>query len=225
MNGRELPVSRRVAIGGLAWAAVAQLFVVDSIVAFRWWPSYRLRHDPISALGITHCGRIDGVWACSSWHSASDISWVIAGICLIVGAWCNVDFFRPTLWRNAGLFVAAISGAALISTGLNPLNERVDVHLTSAGITIIFGGLGALFLGLAFHRMGNHRWGTTGVVCGVVSLIAGVATRLEAVRPVQGAFERVAVWPMAAWLVCTGVAITQAARKGRIATSRPAPQG
>ncbi|MFD5424439.1 DUF998 domain-containing protein [Streptomyces sp. NPDC127084] len=215
MNGRELPTSRRVMIGGLAWIAVVQIFLIDTVVAARWFPDYRLRRDPISALGITHCGRINGVWGCSSWHEASDIAWMISGICLIIGAWCNISFFRPTLWRNAGLSAAAISGAGLVSTALNPLNERVAPHLVSAGFSIAFGGMGAFFLGLVFLRRGDRRWGATGIVCGIVSLIAGLGIRVDALRPLQGMYERVAIWPNIAWIIGTGIIILQAAWKGR----------
>ncbi|MFD5428827.1 DUF998 domain-containing protein [Streptomyces sp. NPDC127084] len=204
--------------------AVVQIMVVDLIVASRW-PAYNFHRYIISDLGITQCASIDGLWTCSPWHLASDISWIVAGLCTILGAWCSAPYWAASRTRNLGLSALAVSGAAFISTALNPENLRKVPHLASAGITIIFASMGVLLLGWATYAAGRRRWGVAGIFCGFAGLTAEAFVILNKPERLQGAVERLAVWPQLLWIVITGALITRTAWRRHVACRRPPRTG
>ncbi|MFF4105095.1 DUF998 domain-containing protein [Streptomyces sp. NPDC001903] len=212
---RELTftASRTLTAGGLLWASLVQIFVVNNAVVLPRASSQNLMDHIISALGVTRCGRIGGFRFCSPWHEAADIAWIVGGVCLILGAGLNAAIFPPDRLRNLAFGVLAVSGAGLVSTGFNPYNLRPSVHLLSAGTCFFCGAVGVLLLGGMLRQAGRPFWGTMGILCGITSIISATLTALRPDPYVQGLFERIAAWPSVIWVICAGAYIALSARR------------
>ncbi|MFJ7157292.1 DUF998 domain-containing protein [Streptomyces sp. NPDC101118] len=198
---------RRLAAGGLLWASLIQMLVVNNVFVLPRATNQNLVREIISALGITRCGRIEGFRFCSPWHEAADVAWIVGGACLFLGAVLNAALFPPGRIRNAAFATLAVSGLGLTSTGLNPYNVRPTVHLLSAGTCFFFGAAGVLLLGTLLRRAGRPYWGTLGIVCGVTSLVCAVLTGVRPDPGAQGAVERAAAWPSVLWIIGSGAVI------------------
>ncbi|MEU8844003.1 hypothetical protein AB0D97_33645 [Streptomyces roseus] len=217
---RELTftASRRLMAGGALWASLVQIFVVNNAVVLPRASSQNLVDHIISALGVTRCGRIGGFRFCSPWHEAADIAWIVGGFCLILGAVLGAAVLPPDRLRNLAFAVLVASGAGLVSTGFNPYNLRPALHLLSAGTCFFCGAVGVLLLG-GMIRRAHPYWGTTGILCGVTSIVSATLTALRPDPYVQGLFERIAAWPSVIWVICFGAYVAVSAR--RASRSRP----
>ncbi|MGW2586087.1 DUF998 domain-containing protein [Streptomyces virginiae] len=203
---RELIViaPRRLAAGGLLWASLVQIFIVNNLIVLPHASNHSLVDEVISALGITRCGRVEGIRFCSPWHEAADIAWIAGGVCLAVGSVLSAVIFPPDKWRNLAFGALTVSGIGLLATGLNPYNLRPSLHLLSAGTCFFAGAVGVLLLGRMLSQANRRYWGTAGMVCGAVSFVFNTLTALEPDTGVQGLFERVSAWPSVAWIIGTG---------------------
>ncbi|MFF0220132.1 DUF998 domain-containing protein [Streptomyces vinaceus] len=212
---RELTftASRRLTAGGVLWASLVQIFVVNNAVVLPRASSQNLVDHIISALGVTRCGRVGGFRFCSPWHEAADIAWIVGGFCLVLGALLNAAVLPPDRLRNLAFGVLAASGVGLVSTGFNPYNLRPAVHLLSAGTCFFCGALGVLLLGGMLRRAQRPYWGTAGILCGVVSIVSATLTALRPDPYVQGLFERIAAWPSVVWVICFGAYLAVSARR------------
>ncbi|MFD7085039.1 DUF998 domain-containing protein [Streptomyces sp. NPDC059918] len=211
---RELTftASTRLTAGGVLWASLAQIFVVNNAVVLPRASSQNPVDHIISALGVTRCGRVGGFRFCSPWHEAADIAWIVGGFCLILGAVLNAAVLPPDRLRNLTFALLGVSGAGLVSTGFNPYNLRPAVHLLSAGTCFFCGAAGVLLLG-GMVRQAHRYWGTTGILCGVTSIVSATLTGLRPDPYVQGLFERIAAWPSVIWAICFGAYIAVSARR------------
>lgn len=145
------------------------------------------------------------------WHEAADSAWIAGGACLAVGALLNAAILAPDRLRNMGFGALTLSGVGLLASGMNPYNLRPAAHLLSAGTCFIAGGVGVLLLGIAFRQADRPFWGTSGIVCGVTSLVFTALTALKPDVGIQGLFERTAAWPSIVWVIGTGAAIVRLA--------------
>ncbi|MEV7415359.1 DUF998 domain-containing protein [Streptomyces sp. NPDC089919] len=195
---------RRLVAGGLLWASLVQMPVVNNAVVLPEATNQSLVHQIISALGITRCGRVEGFRFCSPWHEAADVAWIVGGLCLALGAVLNAGLFPAGRLRNTAFTALALSGLGLTATGLNPYNLRPAAHLLSAGTCFFSGAVGVLLLGVLLRRTGRPYWGAAGIVCGVTSLICAVLTGVRPDPSDQGAFERASAWPSILWIIVTG---------------------
>ncbi|MFB6615044.1 DUF998 domain-containing protein [Streptomyces sp. NPDC056367] len=213
---RELTytASTRLLVGGLLWASLIQIFVVNDFIVLPRASSQDLVDHIISALGVTRCGRIGGFRFCSPWHEAADVAWIIGGLCLALGALVNVVVFPPDRLRNLTFGVLAVSGLGLVSTGCNPYNLRPAVHLLSAGTCFFTGAVGVLLLGSMLVQAQRPYWGAAGIVCGATSVVFAMLTGLRPDPGVQGLFERAAAWPSVVLIIYTGAVIAVYARRG-----------
>ncbi|MEV6318331.1 hypothetical protein [Streptomyces sp. NPDC051776] len=212
MHELNVTASRRLTIGGLLWTSLIQIFAVNAIVLSHA-SSQNLEDHIISALGVTHCGRIEGFRFCSPWHEAADVAWIVGGLSLCLGAVHNAAIFTPSRVRNLAFGALIVSGLGLVSTGMNPYNLRPTEHLLSAGVCFFSGAVGVLFLGSLFRGANRPYWGAIGIACAVMSIIAATLTALRPDPGVQGVFERVSAWPSLLWLIGTGLFITVSARR------------
>lgn len=222
MSELTVTAPKRLLAGGLLWASLVQIFIVNNAVVMPRASRQSLTDEIISALGVTRCARVEGIRFCSPWHEAAISAWVVGGLCLALGAVLNTVLLPPGRRRvvTTGAFV--LSGLALVSAGLNPYNLRLALHLLSAGTCFIAGAVGVLLLGSEFRHMDRPYWGVTGMVCGVVSLVGTAVTAVHPVPTFQGLFERASAWPSVLWIIGTGVLLARAAwRRSRHPDDRP----
>src|SRR5512139_984651 len=148
---------RRVVLGGWAWSSVAAFFVVNVIVAARWTdPPYAATRYMISDLGATQCEVIDQNMVCSPWHLASDITWTIVGVLIIVGAWGFAAIAPAGARGRWGCVLLAGGGLGMSIIATNPENLRHPVHIAGS---LFSGGCGiaGMFL-LSWALWDEHRW-------------------------------------------------------------------
>ncbi|MGW6705090.1 DUF998 domain-containing protein [Streptomyces sp. NPDC054956] len=211
MSELTVTAPRRLLAGGLLWASLVQIFIVNNAVVMPRASRQSLTDEIISALGVTRCARVEGIRFCSPWHEAANSAWVVGGVCLALGAILNAVLLPAGRRRTVTTGAFVLSGLALVSAGLNPYNLRLAPHLLSAGTCFIAGAVGVLLLGSEFRRMNRPYWGGTGIVCGVVSLVGTAITAVHPLPSFQGLFERASAWPSVLWIIGTGVLLARAA--------------
>ncbi|RSS78652.1 DUF998 domain-containing protein [Streptomyces sp. WAC06614] len=214
---RELTVtaSSRLVAGGLLWASLSQIFVVNYLVVLPRASNHSLVDEVISALGVTRCDVIEGLWFCSPWHEAADTAWIVGGVCLFLGAALNVVLFAPDRMRNAAFSLLVVSGVALVLTGLAPYNVHRGPHLIAAAVCFYSGAAGVLLLGVMLRQARRPCWGTFGIVCGTTSLVFATVTALRPDPGVQGVFERASAWPSVVWAILFGAHLAVTALRAR----------
>ncbi|WP_412538556.1 DUF998 domain-containing protein [Longispora sp. K20-0274] len=193
-----------VLVGAGAWALVVQYFVVLVVVRSAWSTPYSWARNAISDLGAAECGAFGGRQVCSPWHVAANVSWVITGLLIVVGAVLVRGAFPPGRLPRVGLALIAISGASFVVVGFSPEDTRAVTHTTAALATIALGEIALVVLGLAL-RGRRPLVGWTGITFGVVAMIA-LACMLARVggHGLFGLWERIAAFPILIWLILCG---------------------
>ncbi|MFF2552198.1 DUF998 domain-containing protein [Nocardia sp. NPDC058058] len=203
-------------LGALAWVSIIQYFVFLFVVQARWTTPYSWIRNAISDLGATTCFRSDSVeaWVCSPWHRVANVSWVIAGACMTIGALALYRLFPRNKLSHIGSGLYAVAGIGLIVVGLNP--EDADSHLHGIGAVIaIAGGIAAMLcLSIALRRAG--QWlpvARTGIVLGVAAICGFIVMAARVGGPARfGLWERIAAFPVLIWLILCGAYLLLGAR-------------
>jgi hypothetical membrane protein len=195
---------RRVLLGGFVWIAVGQYFLVNVLVASRWSdPSYNPLRDTISSLGETS--------ARSPWHDAANVSWVVTGVAMLIGAVLTAPAFPQDRTARAGLRLLRANGVGLAIVGLNPDDLRIGLHVVGAAVSLVGGNVALILLGLSLRRAGQWRLlGSVSLICGVAGLLALLLMQVGGTGS-RGLFERIAADPVVAWYVVCGIVIVRAA--------------
>jgi hypothetical membrane protein len=200
--------TRRVAVAGWAWTAVAVYFVANVSTAARWIdPLYAPTRNMISDLGATQCEILHERAVCSPWHLLVDTAWVITGLLIIAGAWGFAAIAPAGARGRWGTILLACSGLGLIIIATNPENLRPAVHVIGAMVAAI-GGVGGMFvLGWALWR--EHRWrllAGAGMVVAPLSVIGNAAGKIFNSH-VSGLMERIGQFPYLLWMIACGVTV------------------
>ncbi|MEU0543442.1 DUF998 domain-containing protein [Nocardia sp. NPDC005978] len=223
-SGFELSggLDRRARAGAIVWVLVVQYFVFLFVVQGGWDTPYSWVRNAISDLGAANCAASGERWVCSPWHLVANVSWVIAGACLVAGAL----MLAPTLPRNRlgrfGTGLAVATGAGLIVVGLNPEDTSARWHVIGA-IVAIGGGIASLLcLSIAIGR--TRDWPVIarfGVAIGAVA-VAGLVLMVAGVGgPGQfGLWERVAAFPFLVWTILYGCDVLRVARRRSAAAAQ-----
>ncbi|MFF4369353.1 DUF998 domain-containing protein [Streptomyces sp. NPDC001594] len=215
MRRLNFAASKRLMAGGLLWASLVQIFVVNNAIVLPRATSQNLIAKIISALGITQCGYVGGSRFCSPLHDAADGAWIAGGICLVAGTLLNAVLLPADRPRNLAFGSLAVGGAGLTASGLTPYNLHPVAHLVAAGTCFFFGGVGIIVLGATLRQAGRPYWGTLGIVCGVTSLVFTLVTAIKPDPGIQGLVERAAAWPSVMWIIGSGIVIALTVWRGR----------
>lgn len=198
----------RVLLGAVAWISTVQFFVMGAIVASRWSdPSYSYRLNTISSLGVTKCLNQGDLYICSPWHAAANVSWVIAGLCMVAGAVLTAPVFPRDRIGRWGTWLFGVSGAGLTIVGANPDNLRGGLHGVGAVLAMAGGDAALILLGVSLRRAGQWvRPASAAPVLGAAGLIA-LPLMLVFQSSAEGVLERVAAYPIVAFYIVFGLAI------------------
>lgn len=204
-------MNRRV-VGGLLWASLVQYFVMLAVVRSAWTTPYSWTSYWISDLGAATC-HIDelGHRVCSPWHVAANVSWVVAGICIIAGVALLWREFPTGALSRIGLLGIGYLGCALVLVGFNPEDTSNTVHVLAAVPTLISCGALTFVLGVALLRDRRRpRLGWAAVTLGAVS-VCGTIGSLAGIGGTGwgGAWERLALFPVLGWLILCGTALVR----------------
>jgi hypothetical membrane protein len=204
-------VHRRVHHGATLWlVATVQFVVAMAVVQTAFTPSYSLSGNAISDLGITVCGS----WptgsspvVCSPWHLTFDISIIVFGALIVLGAILVRTAFPSRRSASVGLGALALAGFGAIGVGLYPENVQLTVHVVSASIAFVLGNLSLIILGVAMFR--DTRWdGYRGytMLSGLVGLVAFVLFATGVYLGLGlGGMERLVAAPILLWSVVAAV--------------------
>ncbi|MEV4694614.1 DUF998 domain-containing protein [Micromonospora echinospora] len=198
-------------LAGACWLlATASFLVANVIVGLAWeQPGFSWAEHNISDLGNVTCG----VWdtsrprpVCSPWHPAMNAVFVGAGLLLALGALLAHAALRPG--RAAAVAVASTvtAGCGYVLAGVYPAD--VDENLHVLGALLVFALGNAAMLAAAFARRSPllRELRAVSALLGLLGLAGTVLflSRVDAGIGVGG-MERVAVFPLFAWVTAAGL--------------------
>ncbi|XAS68342.1 DUF998 domain-containing protein [Micrococcaceae bacterium Sec5.7] len=226
--------STRQYIGAWAKLSVVQYFVAEAAVIGAWGgpQPYDRRTGYISDLGAIHCGIYDDRDICSPLHLLMNVSFLIQGLGMVLGAillssalLCiaarpGVRVSSGKAYRGPWFTAAAVrvlsgtAGSGTMLVGLVPEDAGSRWHLTGALMFFIAGALALILLGVLWLRQTPLGWIILG--CGLVSLAAvvtGGVTGMDVPEP--GTLERLMGYPITIGMAAVGLVIAQRVRHER----------
>ena len=206
--------------GAIAWVVAVQFFITQIVVATAWPRHFSLKTDYISDLGNTVCNAYPAGSAhlvCSPWYLAMNVSFMVLGITMIIGAWLTRDAFPAGWVRTLAAVLFTLAGIGVFIVGVYPENTNNARHVLGAGVNFVSGNIALIVFGLALAQRATHRSLMT-----VFSLFCGAAGLFATLLFVSGHFlgiglggmERVAAYPMTVWQIVIGVAFLRAKSAG-----------
>ena len=210
-----MPSSNRAATrtGAIAWLLAIQFFVTQVVVATAWPRPFSLRFDYISDLGNTVCGMYPAGsthLVCSPWHLAMNLSFMVLGVTMVIGAWLTREAFPPGWVRTLARVLFALAGLGVLVVGIYPENTDNARHVLGAGFNFVAGNIAMIVFGLALaQRPAEPR------ALMIFSLVSGTLGFVATLLFVSGQYlgiglggmERVAAYPMTVWQIVAGGAL------------------
>jgi len=213
-------VHRSVHHGALLIIIGALQFLAAMVVTqIGYGSSYSLRDNYISDLGAAYCGTFSGTgafgsgshYACSPWHVLFNVSIVLMGLLLVLGAILLRTAFPVRRSRTIGLALLVLTGIGSIGVGLSPEDVNITVHVVSALLAFVGGAFALIVLGFAMFR--DTRWDgfrAYSILSGLVSFVALILFASKAYLDLgPGGMERLIVAPLLLWTLVVGVHLVQ----------------
>lgn len=203
--------------GAIAWIVAVQFFVTQVVVASAWSRPFSLRLDYISDLGNTACGPYPAGGThlvCSPWHAAMNLSFIVLGITMIVGARLTRSVFPAGWVRRVAVSLFAMAGVGVILVGIYPENTDNARHVMGAGLNFVAGNIAMIVYGLALaqqpHR--HRRLMQFSIFAGTLGMLATLLFVTGQFMGIGlGGMERVAAYPMTVWQIVAGIALLRRA--------------
>ncbi len=205
---RQAPAWRLMS-GGICWIATLEFFAAQAIAQAAWKGSdYSLAGNAISDLGVTACGRITIAgqpgYYCSPLHILMNASFAATGILMLLGLYLTLPIWPHRRLTRWGIALFTLAGIGKILVGLAPGNINYGLH-SLGGLGIIFANIGMILLGLAMSGT-NGRWiPRLSVSLGILGLIGEVFFIAHRALGGAGAAERIADYPVFAWMIVLGI--------------------
>lgn len=190
----------RHAAAGTAWILSFAYLLAELFTAAAWNTPYSFAQNSISSLGVTTCE----VGACSPMHDVMNSTFVALGALTLVGAFFLHRHIRSGKSKKWILSLAVIIAISTAATGLFPANDGTIVHWAA-----VLPGFVARHVVLALIAW--HLWSTKRVVavwsalCALVGVVGAVLMLAQTLH--FGLGERLALYPMPAWMAVTGTAV------------------
>ncbi len=190
-------VHRAVHRGAALWLLGSLQFVVAMIVVQLAWtatPAYSLSHNYISDLGNTHLSR---------WHDVFNVSVILLGILVVLGAILARSGFPARRSSSVGLWAVVLGGLGAIGVGTFPENVNGTAHSLASLDAFVAGSFALVVLAFAMFR--DTRWDglrAYTLFSGIVGLVATAlfSFGIDAGLGVGG-MERLIVAPLLLWLI------------------------
>jgi hypothetical membrane protein len=191
-------------LGPVIWMLTVEYFVIQWVVAADWSTPYSVLRNPISDLGNTSCGIYDGRQVCSPLHNLMNLSLIILGVVMILGAPLIYQEFRERPLNLVGFICMGIAGLGTLLVGVFPENVEHVPHVIGAGGPFLVGNLALVILSVALDlpraaRIYTRLSGALGLL-GLLFLVTGLHLGLD-----QGGMERVTAYPQTIWLIFFGI--------------------
>ncbi len=204
---RSLTSDRAVILGGLCWILTLEFFVGQAIAQLAWTGApYSLTNNEISDLGVTVCETVKGDYLCSPLHNVMNVSFVLAGIFILLGLYFTRHAWPKGRVTRIGLSFLVFAGLGKITVGLSPENVDPTAHIIGS-LGFIFSGVGLVLLGRGLRQW--RRWvANLSLVLGIISIIGSLLLfPALALNHDGGAAERLADYPMFVWFSVLGVCL------------------
>jgi hypothetical membrane protein len=202
--------SSRTHVGAVAWVLSVQFFITQVVVASAWVRHFSLKTDYISDLGNTVCtvSLANSAHAvCSPWHLAMNVSFMVLGVTMIIGAVNTRHAFPPGWVRTLASVLFSLAGIGVFVVGVYPENTVRELHALGAGLNFMGGNIAMIVFGLALAQRPPHP------ALRNFSIISGALGLLGTLLFVSGHYlglglggmERVAAYPMTVWQIVAGL--------------------
>lgn len=195
-------------IGPLFWIVSVQYYISQIIVAAAWTIiPYNWTNNTISDLGNTVCGQYGERFVCSPKYALMNVSFILLGLTMILGAVLIYQGFMKTRASLIGFSFMAISGIGTLLVGLFPENSINGLHILGAFLAFLIGNLGLVILGYALDIPKSLKYYT--LFSGFLALTATIlfVTHIYLGLGIGG-IERIATYPQTMWLIVFGVYIS-----------------
>ena len=222
-------VRARSLIGAWAKVSVLQFFLAEAVVISGWAGThpYSRRFNVISDLGAAHCGIYAGRDVCSPLHWLMNLSFVVQGLAMVVGAvLLSTVLFRVAalpdvpphvrnpVWGWIVRALVAVAGVGMVLVGLVPEDTVTALHDTGALLFFVPGGLALLALGWSWRGLRAVSWIL--LLAGAVSLVSTVLFRfVQGLEP--GTLERLMAYPITIGLAVVGLTVARGVHQARSA--------
>ena len=205
---------REVRLGARVWILAVQFFVAQVVVQLAWVTPFSLTQNFISDLGNTTCGPYpldSNMHVCSPWHAWMNLSFVLLGLIILVGAALARTAFPPGLFRAAGLTLLALAGVGTIAVGLFPEDVNIMYHRLGAAAHFVLGNLSMVALGISLRQARRRQaLAVYSIVSGVVGLLATALFISDHYLGMGiGGMERLAAYPLPIWLIVAGISFAR----------------
>lgn len=174
--------------------------LAEMFTASAWSRPYSFAQDSISSLGVTSC-EVD---SCSPMHDVMNSTFVALGVLTLVGAFFLHRHIRNGRSKKWILSLAVVIAVSTAATGLFPANDGTITHW--AAVLPGFVARHVVLVLIAWHLWHERRivalWSALCALVGVVGAILMLARTLH-----FGLGERLALYPMPAWMAVTGAAV------------------
>ena len=210
--------ARTIRRGAIVWMLAIQFFIAQIIAQSAWTTPFSLTTNFISDLGNTSCGPYpvgSSKYVCSPWHAGMNLSFIVLGVIILLGAALIYQAFPPGRTRTIGLGLLALAGLGPILVGLFPENVNITPHTLGAAAHFVIGNLGIVVLGIAIAATHRQTW------LAIFSIIAGSVGLLATALFISGHYlgtgiggmERIAAYPLPVWLIVMGVSVARKVSK------------
>jgi len=209
--------ARRQRIAGIVLLFGFVYLAFEFIAAMAWVdPPYDWAANFISDLGFADCAVVSGVALCSPLHAVMNAGLLVQGTVFTVGSILVGRLMLPHRWSRG------LVGALLVASGVGTFFVGVFhqslglydaglnwLHVLAAFLAIGAGNVGIVLLGLLV--IPQREWRGYGIAVGAIGVL-GIAAALLLLAQVDlglgiGLIERVAVYPLNAWTIGTGVGL------------------
>lgn len=212
---RRVP-ARKVYVGAVIWIVAVVQFVIAMVVTqLGWTTPYSLAHNFISDLGAIHCGDINGRYVCSPWHDVFNLSIIVFGLLVIVGALLLWEVLARRRWGRVGLAMMVVAGIGGAGVGVFPEDYNLTAHGISALLAFVLANLAIITLGLVRplwdRRMAFRAYSVLSGLFGLFSLAVDFAGAYKWGGLFSawgvGGMERTVMIPALIWLVVASIAL------------------
>ena len=181
-------------LGAGWWALCFQFFVAEQIARMGWPGHYSMTGNWISDLGAANSPR----------HWVMNVSFVLQGVLISVGAILMRRLFPAKLSYRVALLLFLVSGVGVLVVGLVPEDRDAQVHRVAALAHLLAGNLAMILIGVSMLA-GAARVRFRGVITLLAGLLGLTALALLGLGEKDvGTFERMAAYPLTLWLTWTG---------------------
>lgn len=196
-------------LGPLVWIFSVQYLIVQPLVAAAWPRTYSWSHNLISDLGNTACGQYGDRFVCSPDHLQMNLSFILLGITMAIGASLIYHEFRESRGSLVGFSLMAAGGFGTILVGLFPENTVSAMHFIGAVLGLLVGNISLIVLAVSLTNLPRSLRIYTAAT-GIFTIVCFVLFSLQINLGLgQGGIERLVGYPQTVWLIFFGLYMTR----------------